>query len=415
MSTITLYVITLIFSITIVSCDNCYEKLGVDKQASTKEIQKVFRKLAIKYHPDKIQGSAEEKLKSEQKFKELARCYEILSNEEERKKYDMSDYNERYNQQSTSHFDNFNFNDIFSQFFGGDGNSFFGFSGNTGGQGFGDKNNGDHFGFGGFPGFNTFSQNSRAQHRQQQQARPSHGNFQQQHQTRQSQQQPQQSQQSQQHKINKEIVYVTLQELMYDSTKSVKTKDGKKTFELKIEKGIPNNYVLKKENYEFEIRMKDGILSSSSTPTLYNFIRGEKSHKSDLYYTYPLKLEDLLLENIMVHFRNIDDEEISFTIHDITELNYNENGVLQYKIKNKGLPLFKSENEGTRGHLYIQFYIIYPTLNEKQKLKFQNIVNNENNNDNDKDSLDYRHFQTKLNVDDDMQSKKKTKSNKKDL
>jgi len=395
--------ITLLFSITIVSSENCYEKLGVDKSASTKEIQKVFRRLAVKYHPDKIQGSKEEKLKSEQKFKELARCYEILSNEEERKKYDMSNYNEQYNQQSTSHFDNFNFNDIFSQFFGGggDGNKFFRFSTNTGGQGFGDQSHGDHFGFG---GFNTFSQNSRAQHRQQQARSSSHGNFQQ----PQTQQQPQQ----QQHKI-KEIVSVTLEELMYDNVKNIKTKDGKKTFELKIEKGTPNNYVIKKENYEFEIRMKDGF--ASSTPTLYNFIRGEKSHKSDLYYTYPLKLEDLLLENIMVHFQNIDGEEISFTIHDITELNYNENGILQYKIKNKGLPLFKSENDGTRGHLYIQFYIIYPVLNEKQKLKLQNVINTENN-DNDKDILDYTHFQTKLNVNADVNSKKKRKSkNKRDL
>jgi len=294
------------------------------------------------------------------KFKELARCYEILSNDEERKKYDMSDFNEQYNQQSsTSHFENFNFNDIFNTFFGSgssnDGNTFFRFSGGGGG-GSGSEN----FGFGGFPGFNTFNQNPRShqhQHQQQhqQQPRSSHGHFQQQHQQQQHQQQP---------KTNKEIVYITLKELMSDNVKYVTTKD-KKNIELKIPKGIPNNHILKKDNYEFEIRIKNDDKKTSSM--MNNFVRGEKSHKSDLYYSYPLKLEDFLLQNIKVDFKNIDDEEISFFIDDISQLNYDDYGILQYKIKNKGLPYFKSENDETRGHLYVQFHIIYPVLNEKQK------------------------------------------------
>jgi len=87
MSTSKLCLIGLLFTIITVTCEqNCYEKLGIDTKATTKEIQRSFRKLATKYHPDKIQGTEEEKLKSEKKFKELARCYEILSNDEERKK-----------------------------------------------------------------------------------------------------------------------------------------------------------------------------------------------------------------------------------------------------------------------------------------------------------------------------------------
>jgi len=411
MAILLLYLIGLLIAMTPTTCDqNCYEKLGVDKQASTKEIQKVFRKLAMKYHPDKIQGTEEEKLKSENKFKELARCYEILSNEDERKKYDMSDFNEKYNQQSsTSHFDNANFNDIFSRFFkSGDGNTFFRFSTNTGGQGFGDSSGGEHFSYGGYPGFDTFSQNSRSQHQQhQQQQQSSHGSFHQQHQPYQSYQ-SQQSHQPQQNKIHKEIVYVTLQELMDDNIKNVKTKDRKKTFELKIEKGTPDNYIIKKENYEFEIRTKDEISSSSSSPRLHNFVRGEKSHKSDLYYTYPLKLEDLLMENIVVNFKNIDDEEISFVIRDISELHYNQNGILQYKLKKKGLPLFKSENKETRGDLYVQFYVIYPILNEKQKTKLQNFILSDNNN-NRQDILDYTYFQKQFKKSPNTKSKKKTK------
>lgn len=340
-----LYFIILFYVVALTCGENCYEKLGVDKSASTKEIQKVFRRLAMKYHPDKIQGSEEEKQKAETKFKELARCYEILSNEEERKKYDMSGYNEKYEQ--SSHFENFNFNDIFNQFFGsksnGQGNKFFRFSTSSGGP------TGEGFGFGGFPGFNTFSNNPRpSQSHHQQQQRSSHGNFHNQF------QQPQQKPTK-----HKEIVHIGLEEVMNDNIKHITTKDGKK-MDLKIEKGVPNNHIIKKGNYEFEIKIDKNNL----------FIRGEKSHKNDLYYIHTLKLEDLLMMDdipIEIQFENIDKEEISVTINDISQLNYNENGILEYKIKNKGLPYFKQD---TRGHLYVQFHIMYPVLNEKQKKYF---------------------------------------------
>ena len=53
-----------------------YEVLSVTKNASESEIKKAYRKLAIKYHPDKNPGNKE----AEQKFKEAAEAYEILSN-----------------------------------------------------------------------------------------------------------------------------------------------------------------------------------------------------------------------------------------------------------------------------------------------------------------------------------------------
>ena len=52
-----------------------YEVLGVTKQASEDDIKKAYRKLAIKYHPDKNQGSKD----AEEKFKELGEAYEALS------------------------------------------------------------------------------------------------------------------------------------------------------------------------------------------------------------------------------------------------------------------------------------------------------------------------------------------------
>ena len=107
-----------------------YEVLGVGKDADAKEIKKAYRKLAMKYHPDKNPGNKE----AEEKFKEINEAYEVLSDEEKRSTYDRFGHDGLNNQGG----------------FGG-GQGFGGFGGGGGFGGFEDIF-GDIFGSSGFGG-----------------------------------------------------------------------------------------------------------------------------------------------------------------------------------------------------------------------------------------------------------------------
>ena len=62
-----------------------YEVLGVARSASDDEIKKAYRKLAVKYHPDKNSSDKE----AEEKFKQISSAFEVLKDGEKRRKYDQ--------------------------------------------------------------------------------------------------------------------------------------------------------------------------------------------------------------------------------------------------------------------------------------------------------------------------------------
>lgn len=120
--------------------EDYYKILGVEKSAPEDDIKKAYRKLAMKYHPDRNPGNKQ----AEEKFKKLSEAYAVLSDAEKRKQYDSfgSDaFRQRYSQEDI--FRNFDFSDILKEFGfdmgGGRGRSrTFTFGGRGGGDPFAD-------------------------------------------------------------------------------------------------------------------------------------------------------------------------------------------------------------------------------------------------------------------------------------
>ncbi|PIE84340.1 MAG: molecular chaperone DnaJ [Bacteroidia bacterium] len=108
-----------------------YEILGVPKGASTDEIKKAYRKLALQYHPDRNPGDAE----AEAKFKEAAEAYEVLGDADKRARYDRFGHEGMGGAGGGFHSGGMSMEDIFSQFGDIFGGAFGGAFGGFGGRG----------------------------------------------------------------------------------------------------------------------------------------------------------------------------------------------------------------------------------------------------------------------------------------
>ena len=153
-----------------------YEILGINKNATSDEIRKAYKKLAIKWHPDKNPNNKEE---AEAKFKEISEAYSVLSDPQKKNEYDNRGMNSNF---TTFHFnDNFDPFSMFNDFFKNERNNGFDSNwpnfdddfGNFGNFGnFGHSNIDKHFqetvknmmnmhfnGFNNFNNFNNFNMN----------------------------------------------------------------------------------------------------------------------------------------------------------------------------------------------------------------------------------------------------------------
>jgi len=127
-----------------VSKKDYYELLGISRSATIEEIKKAYRKLALKFHPDKNKGDAG----AEEKFKEATEAYEILRDEKKRKMYDQfghagvsgsAGYNEGFGRGAYTDFSDIfqgsTFEDLFENIFSGLGGGFSGARSSSGQRG----------------------------------------------------------------------------------------------------------------------------------------------------------------------------------------------------------------------------------------------------------------------------------------
>ena len=115
-----------------------YEVLGVSKNASDAEIKAAYKKMAIKYHPDRNPDNKE----AEEKFKEAAEAYDVLHDPEKRQRYDQFGFAGMNGQSGFGGGAGMSMDDIFSMFgdifgggsFGGGFSGFGGFGGRSSGK-----------------------------------------------------------------------------------------------------------------------------------------------------------------------------------------------------------------------------------------------------------------------------------------
>jgi curved DNA-binding protein len=300
-----------------------YNILGVSKTASVDEIKKAYRKLAMKYHPDRNKDDKS----AEAKFKEISEAYAVLSDPEKRKQYDMfgaNGFQQRFSQEDI--FRDFDLGSIFSEFgFGsrGRGESIFSqIFGGMGGPGkFHYRTSGSPFGSS-FNGFQGRPQGMKGQ----------------------------------------DLIYelpVSLEELSNTTNKIISYQlDGRQeTISVKIPAGIPSGHKLR-------LRGKGQPGRRGGPPgDLYVQIKVLdhpvfRRDKDDLYFKKKIRFSEAVL-GTQVEVPTIENKTLKLKIPPGTQNN------AKLRLKGHGLPHMKG---GGRGDAYAEINIIVPkNLNSKQK------------------------------------------------
>jgi DnaJ family protein B protein 4 len=311
-----------------------YKILGIEKTATSNEIKKAYRKMAMKYHPDKNPDNKEE---AENKFKLVSEAYQVLSDPEKKEVYDKYGKAGIDGESGVNGADGFNRggfgpnvriftsgsgfknpHDIFNAFFGGGG---------------GDDDDNDFFGF-----------------------RP--------------------SQRKRQHPPVVHKIRCTLQDLYLGTTKKIKInrkvmKNGKPTsedeiIEIKIQPGF-------KEGTKFTYEQKgddygDGVIPSDIICELVQ-VPHQKFTRcgDDLETNIKLTLKEALC-GFSKKIQMLNDEYTTVSLDQLSDLNH------IHKIKGNGMPKRKNGHAVGHGDLIIKYEVTIPKLTSVQKEELDKIL-----------------------------------------
>mmetsp|Transcript_23798 Transcript_23798/g.29117 ORF Transcript_23798/g.29117 Transcript_23798/m.29117 type:complete len:328 (-) Transcript_23798:183-1166(-) len=317
---------------------NYYSILGVSKDASDKDLKKAYRKLALKWHPDRNPNNKEE---AENKFKEISEAYDVLSDKKKRQIYDQ--YGEQGlkggfsnntsgfsdNNGHTYTFTNGDASKIFEQFFGG--NDPFSSRMDV------DDDFGGFTSFGGLGNFaNGFGRNRNKKRK------------------------------------GKDVVHelrVNLEDLYKGRTKTInitrKRMDGNgsirnatKQLKIPIKAGFKEG-----TRITFE---REGDEGPHTTPGDIVFVIKRKKHNyfdrdgDDLIYKQNIPLKKALLGNVKLRIITLDGRALNVHVNQMINPNY------VHTVYGEGMPI--SKKSGKKGNLRIHFNVVFPQyLNNQQR------------------------------------------------
>ncbi len=297
-----------------------YKTLGVARKASQGAIKKAYRKLAMKYHPDRTKGNKA----AEETFKKISEAYAVLSDEEKRKQYDTfgaSGFRQRYTQEDI--FNGFNFGDVFKEFGFDDGSFVNMFMGGRRGR---------RSGFGGDP-FSAYTSTQRA---------PIKGS---------------------------DLIYelpLTLQEVLNGTTKTVS--HGQAGEHKKVKVTIPKGMVTGKK-LRLVGKGQPGVFGGPSgdlyiqAKVLEDPVFSPRNH--DLFIDREIRMTEALL-GTRIQIPTVDGKSLNLKIPPRTQHN------TKMRLKGFGLPRM---TDGKRGDLYARILIKIPKrLTKKQNEMIQELA-----------------------------------------
>jgi len=317
-----------------------YQTLGVAKDATPEQIKKAYRKLALKWHPDR---NPDNKSAAEQKFKEIGEAYSVLSDADKRRSYDLGESDTTHNRNFSGanpfhgqqrQYQQFSQNDaesIFQQFFS---------NASANSSGFGD--------FGGFGGFGgAFGANQQTQNRSQSVKRKG--------------------------PTVRCEVGVSLEDLYRGRTK---------TMRITRKRLSADGQSLRDESKELSIEIRRGWKAGTTVtfagegdedvrvaPGDVQFVISQKPHSvfvrdgDDLIRTVRVTLKQALC-GVAVNVKTLDAEQRTLKVR-VTERVLAPN--YEHRVRGEGMPIRKT-NGTTRGDLVLRFQVQFPErLTEEQK------------------------------------------------